>query len=156
MLDFDKIRTSSTNRRWRILVSLATLIPDNRPSSKLCFSKRLSPSITRMKRCGNNGQPCLTPLPLLKKSVASPLIRTTNVDEVTQDIIQFVIWSPNPTLWKIILRRSQSMLSKAFLKSNFRIRAFSLFFLCCVVSRGLYWLHPEYVFLWGNPSVHEK
>jgi hypothetical protein len=39
-----------------------------------------------MKRSGDNGQPCLTPLPLLKKSVASPLIRTTNVDEVTQDI----------------------------------------------------------------------
>jgi hypothetical protein len=84
------------------------LIPVISPSSKLCFSNLLRPSITRMKRRGDNGHPCLTPLPLLKKYVASPLMRTTKEEDVTQDIIHLVMWIPNPILRRINLRNSQS------------------------------------------------
>jgi hypothetical protein len=47
------------------------------------------------------GHPCLIPRPLLKKSVASPLIRTEKVEETTQLMIQLVIFCPKP-IWRRI------------------------------------------------------
>lgn len=128
MLAFDNMRTSSTNSTWRILVSLDTLIPEICPSSKLCFSNRLSPSIAKMKRSRDNRHPCLSPLPLLKNYEASPLISTAKEEDVMQDIIHFILWGLKPTLWRISLRKSQSRKSYDFLRSNFSTKDFILCF----------------------------
>jgi hypothetical protein len=61
-----------------------------------------------MKRSGESGNPYLIPLPLLKKSVASPLMRTTKEEEVIHDMIQLAKCNPNPIFRRINLRRSQS------------------------------------------------
>jgi hypothetical protein len=73
-----------------MFIILETLTPESLLSALLFFNKRLRASITKMNSSGDKGQPCLKPLPLLKNSVASPLMRTTKEGEVTQLIIHLV------------------------------------------------------------------
>jgi len=51
------------------------------------FRRRLKPSMTRMKRSGERGNPYLRPLPLWKKGEGSQFINTTNVALVMQLMI---------------------------------------------------------------------
>jgi hypothetical protein len=90
------IRISSTKRRWRTLINLETFIPVILPLAWLSFNARLSPSIMRMKSKGDKGHPCHSPLPLLKKSIGSPLIKIAYVAELTHPMIHLIVGSPKP------------------------------------------------------------
>ena len=63
------------------------LIPLMRPCSLASAIKRMSPSITSIKRRGARGQPCLMPLVAMKNFEGVPLTSTTKVADVRQAII---------------------------------------------------------------------
>jgi hypothetical protein len=79
-------------------------MPEIVPSKMLFFIKRLSPSIAKINNKGDRGHPCQSPLPLLKKSVASPLRKIAKVEVVTQLIIQLDKGMPKPNLMRIGLK----------------------------------------------------
>jgi hypothetical protein len=103
------MRTSFMKNKCKILVNRETFIPEIIPSALDFFNNKLSPSITRMKRRGDNGQPWQTPISLMKKSIGSPFNKTAKDEEVTKDIIQLVIWRPKPIFRRIRRSWSQSI-----------------------------------------------
>ena len=56
----------------------------------------LKSSTTRNSRKSDNGQPCQIPLDDLKKDIGLPLIKTIELGEFTQPMIQFVISTLRP------------------------------------------------------------
>jgi hypothetical protein len=66
-------------------------MPNKSPFYWLRFKSKLNPSIIRMRRNNDNGQPYLSPLPLLKKSEDTPLMRIVKVANEMHPIIQFVM-----------------------------------------------------------------
>ena len=66
---------SSTNKTWDNEISFPKEIPWNLPHS-FAHNKALpSPSIITRERSGARRQPCLNPLPYLKKDGAAPILR---------------------------------------------------------------------------------
>ena len=68
--------TSSTKRKWVVLTSAKKFIPDKIPSLLALKTILLNPSIIRRNNKGDNEQPFLKPLELLKKVVGEPFIKT--------------------------------------------------------------------------------
>ena len=79
--------TSSTKRRCVRARVEEIFIPMMRPCSLASMIKRLSPSITSMKRKGDKGKPCLIPLEEVKNFEGVPLIRTAKFAELRYPII---------------------------------------------------------------------
>jgi len=121
------MRISSTNNRWRTWIILDTSIPAKRPLYLPRFKAKLNPSITRIKRSDDRGQPCLSPLLLRNNSDGSPLTRTTKVADIMRPIIQLVMGNPNPHWRRTSLMKSQFTQSHAFFRSILSISACSSF-----------------------------
>ncbi|KAM3733576.1 hypothetical protein ACB098_11G146600 [Castanea mollissima] len=78
-----------------------------------------STSCPKMKRYGDNGSPCLSPLLGLKLSDLPPFTSTSNETDDTQAITQFVYFSLNPRWSRTFLMNLQLTLSYAFCRSSF-------------------------------------
>jgi len=127
-LAFVNIRTSLKNKRWRIFINLETFIPVILRSTWIFFNRRLRPSMASMKRIRDSGKPYRKPMPLWKNVEGSPFMSSAMFALVTQLIIQFRMFWRKPNLIKIILRKSQFMQSKAFLRSSLSMRKWVFFF----------------------------
>lgn len=99
------------------------------PSDWLSLRSRDRPSMTKIKRRGESGQPCLKPLPLRKKEEGSPFTKTEKFAVVTPHMIHLMESRLKPDLMRISLRKSQSKQSNAFFRSSLRMRAFDFFVL---------------------------
>jgi len=121
------IKTSSMKRRWRIFINLETFTCFRFPWDWPSFRRMVTPSMTKINSRGESGKPCRKPLPLWKKWEASPLTRTEKVALETHPMIQFMEVGLKPNCTRIKRRKSQSMQSKAFFRSNLRISAFDFF-----------------------------
>jgi hypothetical protein len=97
------------------------------PSYWVDLIRRLKASIASMKSNGERGQPYLKPLPMQKKVEASQLTRMEILALVMQLIIHFIVCGLNPVCVRINLMKSHSMQTKAFLRSNLRMRALDFF-----------------------------
>jgi hypothetical protein len=91
-----KINMSSTNIRCEMYSPVDIFMPLKVPASFASIKKRLRHSVTRRKRSGDKGHPCLTPRSIVKKEEADPLINIEKDTEVKQAIVQFVKATPKP------------------------------------------------------------
>jgi hypothetical protein len=67
----------------------------------------LKPSMTRRKRRGERGHPCLSPLSEEKKGEVAPLIRTAKETEEIQAIIHLMKGTSNPKCVRRSLMKDQ-------------------------------------------------
>ena len=72
MLSNPKRITSSTKRKCLTITSSENFIPQSKPSLRALHINLLSPPIINTNNKGERGQPCLSPLELLKKEVGEP------------------------------------------------------------------------------------
>jgi hypothetical protein len=86
--------------------------------------------------------------------VDSPLTKMARFALTTQPIIHLIILWLKPVWARISVRKSQSMQSKSFLRSNLRMRAFEFFnLILCIHS----WAVPVVSRIWQpfkNPSCY--
>ena len=102
---------SSTKSTCDIEISLPKEIPRKIPHSFANNNALLKPSTTMRKRSGASGQPCLKPLPALKKDEATPLTNKEKEIEERLLIIQAIKGTVNPILERAILKKVQLTLS---------------------------------------------
>lgn len=107
-----KITISSTKRKWKTLQELHTRIPLKSPVAKAASRDLLSLSVTRRKRSGDNGHPCLIHLFGLKKGEAALFIRTMKGTKLMQLMIHIKNWRLNPRWMTLALRRAHSLCRK--------------------------------------------
>jgi hypothetical protein len=145
--------TSSTKRICNTFINLETLIPETVPLTRLSFSIKLRPSITRIKSNEDSGHPWRTPLPQLKKSVASPFIKTEKDVEVTQDIIQFVNLIPAPIFKRINLSIPNQYYHMLSLNPVSIPKPLIFSFLCCAKPHVSCLLHLGSSFPLKTPTI---
>ncbi|KAL4571480.1 hypothetical protein LXL04_018241 [Taraxacum kok-saghyz] len=98
----------------------------NRPLSTALLTARLRPSITRVKRKGDIGSPCLNPLSILNSGVGDPLTRTDIALDEKQAFIHPLQISPK-FIASIISSRCDAYVLRHMLTDSINLR---IFFLC--------------------------
>jgi hypothetical protein len=71
-------------------------------------------STTKLKRSGERGSPCLSPLPVTKKFSIALLSLTPTEPFVVMALIQAITLGQKPVFWRMSKRKTTSTLSKAF------------------------------------------
>ena len=100
---------------WLILISL--LSTETSFMFTLFLTALANTSAERINRCGNKGQPCLTPRRVWYELVDHPLFRTQLSVSQQRTFTQLMIDGPNPNKRKELTINDHSSQSKAFSKS---------------------------------------
>lgn len=104
---------------WRIMV-LSNTHRIHMPCNHWCSSNWLTKigniSTTKLKSNGDNGHPCLKPLPIRDFSPVDPLTKTYTVAHITHLWIHPIHLATKLILFRMKTRKSQSTQSQAFSK----------------------------------------
>ena len=130
LLALEKIMISSAKVRKGIVIRSLTI---GNPISLLTLLSncifRAKTSAQRMKRKGESGSPCRSPLCGRNSFVGPLLTRTEKETVVTHSLIQLITVWLKANFFKTANRKSYSILSYAFFISNFKAIQPSLLFL---------------------------
>ncbi len=119
-------RVSSANPEWFIfLMPSSNLMPVMRPDCLFWSREQLNYSAMRMKRYGDKGQPCLSPLEDWKEGLGLPLMRGAIQGREMYAPMKLIRRGEKPILWRTANKNECLTLSNALAKSSFRMKPFS-------------------------------
>lgn len=99
-------------------------VPSNKPIDEALLTIASSTSTTRMNNIGDRGHPCFKPLLILKDDPSQPLTKHEAYKDSRHILIHLIHFGLKLLAAKVLSRKSQSKLSKAFSKSSLNTTPF--------------------------------